>query len=444
MAKKKHLHLLGINGAGMAGIALHAANQGFEISGCDPGSLNPIVEQLGVKVDSQHDPSHVKDADLIGASTAIGDDHPELTAAVKKKTPVLRRDALLREVTDGKKVISVSGTHGKTSTSAMVAHILLNCGVDASFLVGGNAPTLGGGAGVGKSDWFVLEADESDASFLGPKTDVAVITNVEPDHLDFYGSYESLQAAFAKFASSARRAIICSDSIDATPLAENSNVISYGTTAGSDVSVQLHHEGAHVTGKDIDVQIELPVPGMHAILNATAAVLAAREAGVDPEKAVDALQSFANVDRRFTVRHQENEITIVDDYAHLPTEIKAVISAANSIPHDRLLIAFQPHRYSRTATIGYSFGDAFVGADQLIVTDIYPAGEQPLPGIDGKTIVDAVLNTNPSQQTAYIPNREDLTRFLVDRLIPGDLLLTLGAGDITQLSEEISEQWQKK
>jgi UDP-N-acetylmuramate--alanine ligase len=431
MAKaQKHLHLMGINGAGMSGIAVHASAIGYKVTGCDAGDpKNP------------HDPKHVENADLIGASTAIKDDHPEIVAAKKKKVPVLRRDALLREITNGKRVIAISGTHGKTTTSAMTAHILRECGVDASFLIGGNAPTLGGGAGVGKDDWFVLEADESDASFLGPQAEIAVVTNIEPDHLDFYGSYDGLIAAFSKFVSNAKRAIVCADSPDAQSLSDD--VITYGFNDGTaEFQLTGRSPKANLKGPHVDVTLGLAVPGKHALLNAAAALLAAYEVGINPKDAAKALKTFANVDRRFSVRSNTNDITIIDDYAHLPTEVEAVIDAARELQPRRLVVAFQPHRYSRTQSIGKEFANSFVGADLLVVSDVYAAGENPREGIDGKIIVDAVLDEHPSTQIAYIPNRDALAPFLVHRLRAGDLLLTLGAGDITKLSEEITAQWQ--
>lgn len=438
----KRLHLMGIAGAGMTGIAIHAAHNGAIVSGCDPSGSNDELDQAGIKVFDEHSPSHISECDVVGASTAIDNDHPELVEATSQGIARLRRRELLAAITDEKKVISVSGTHGKTTTTAMIGHILRELTIDTSFLVGGKAPTLGGSVGVGNSEFFVLEGDESDASFLGPKVHTAVVTNIEPDHLDFYGSFEALLNAFQEFVQKASVGVVCIDSSNAQYLADLPQVITYGTNDKADfqitdIELEGNHSKATIRSGDSKFEIALSIPGIHAIRNATAALISSGFS--DSPEAQTALSTFQNVDRRFSVRSSSNDITVIDDYAHLPSEIEAVIAAARLQNPKRLIVAFQPHRFSRTKELHEQFSESFNGSDEVIVTEIYPAGEAPIAGITAQLIVNDVEKNSPNQKISYIPNRNELVRYLANELQPGDTLLTLGAGDVTKLSDELRE-----
>jgi UDP-N-acetylmuramate--alanine ligase len=342
--------------------------------------------------------------------------------------------------------ISVAGTHGKTTTSAMLATILVGTGQAPGWVVGAPIPGLGRSSTWGGDGPLVVEADESDGTFLALPTTVALVTNVEPDHLEHWGGFEPLVAGFRRFLDAADRRVVCADDPVAADLAAAIGAVTYGTAAGADyrledvasvrhqVSFRLVHEDETVA------KVELAVPGVHNARNAAGAIVAAAQVGVAPADAAAALAGFAGVARRFEHRGDWHGVTFVDSYDHLPGEVAAVLKAAADGGWDRVVCVFQPHRYSRTASLWRSFADAFVDADLVAITDVYAAGEPARPGISGKLIVDAVLDAHPWQSLAWLPHLDDVEKWLRATLRPGDICITLGAGDLTTLPSRFTEE----
>ena len=418
----QRVHVVGVGGAGMNAIATVLATMG-------------------------HRAENVGDVDAVTISTAVPASNPEVVAASERGIPVLRRAEVLAAISATRRTVSVAGTHGKTTTSSMLALVLVEAALRPSFIVGGELNEIGTGAVWDDGDWFVVEADESDGTFLELPTEVAIVTSVEPDHLEHYGGRDALVDAFDRFLAAARVRIVCADDAGAAALGRAHESVTYGVAeeatyrmvdvARSRTSTHfgIEHEGARVA------DVRLPVPGLHNARNACAAFVAGITVGSTPEAAVRALARYAGVARRFQFRGERNGVTFVDDYAHLPTEVAAALAAAADGAWHRIVCVFQPHRYSRTASLWREFADAFTEADVLVVTDIYGAGEAPRPGVTGKLVVDAVLEAHPEQRLAYLPGRVDLVPYLRRVLRPGDLCLTLGAGDLTSLPAEfLSEE----
>jgi UDP-N-acetylmuramate--alanine ligase len=357
---------------------------------------------------------------------------------------VLSRADLLSAVAAGRRTIAVSGTHGKTTTSAMLATALDGAGLAPSFLVGGLIGGLGTGARWSDGEWLVVEADESDGTFLRLSPEIAVVTSVAPDHLEHWGGFDALTEAFGRFLDRASGpALACADDQVAARLGAAAGALTYGTEEGAQfravdvelgpaaVTFAVEHGGSRLG------PVRLPLPGLHNALNATAAVAAALLAGAPFEAVAASLARYPGVARRFQHRGEAGGVTFVDDYAHLPAKVAAAVTAARGGGWRRVVCVFQPHRYSRTEALWRDFATAFCGADLLVVTDVYGAGEAPRPGVTGKVIVDAVLEARPTQQVAWLPGREDVVAYLRARLRPGDLCLTLGAGDVTTLPDDL-------
>jgi UDP-N-acetylmuramate--alanine ligase len=353
---------------------------------------------------------------------------------------------MLAGLSRGSRTYGVSGTHGKTTTTSMLAVILEQAGCDPTYVIGGDLNEIGSGARSGAGDAFVAEADESDGSFLLLAPQVAVVTNIEADHLDFYrGGDSEIRAAFADFFAASDVAIACGDDEGVRVSLElaGAHALTYGLghendavlTAMTDPETTGGSAGIlRIDGEEL--RLDLRAPGVHNLLNASAALLAAREAGVDPETAVRGLQAFSGVRRRFEFRGSARGARFVDDYAHHPTEIAATIAAARSTTEGRLVAVFQPHRFTRTQALWQGLGEALAGADVAVVTDVYAAGEEPIPGVTGKLLVDALAANGSSRRLVYLPRRIDVSRFLADEITEGDLVLTLGAGDITMVADE--------
>jgi UDP-N-acetylmuramate--alanine ligase len=441
-------HIVGIGGSGMSAIAEVLAAMGHVVSGSDLRASAGLdrLASLGVTVHVGHDAAHVADVDAVARSTAIRDDNPEVLEAHRRGLPVLRRAEILTAITATRRTIAVAGTHGKTTTSSMLALALREAGLAPSFIIGGDLNEVGSGAVWDEGDWLVVEADESDGTFLELHAEAAVLTSAEPDHLEHYGGVQPLLAAFDSFvADRPGPVVVCADDDEARRIAARHGTATYGMHAdaryriddlradGSVSRFLLRHQG------EVLVEVELPVPGHHNVRNAAAAVALAHALGADPEAAARALRRFAGVARRFQHRGVVGGVTFVDDYAHLPTEVAAAIEAAREGEWGRIVCVFQPHRYSRTASLAADFADAFEGVDLLAVTDIYSAGEAPRPGVSGRLVLDAVLDAHPWHQVAYVPRRDDQVAWLRSTLRPGDLCLTLGAGDLTSLPDVIQE-----
>ncbi|MCD9622480.1 UDP-N-acetylmuramate--L-alanine ligase [Rhabdothermincola salaria] len=444
------VHVVGVGGAGMSAIAEVLAAMGHRVSGSDLKE-SPGLERLralGIDVTIGHAGDNVPDdADFVAVSTAIPARNTEVRAAEARGVPVVRRAELLAAVAATRRALAVAGTHGKTTTSSMLALVLVEAGERPSFIIGGDVNEIGSGAAWDSGEWFVIEADESDGSGFALPRHGCIVTNVEPDHLEFHGSVEALHAAFASFlAATPGPRVVCADDPVASALGRAHDAVTYGTAADADyrlVDLQSGRGGVrfdlHRRGQLLG-EVVLPVPGAHNARNAAAAVTLALELGVDFAPAAAALARFAGVARRFQFRGEAAGVTFVDDYAHLPTEVGAALGAALDGGWSRVVVVFQPHRYSRTEALWPEFADAFEGADAVVITDVYASGEMPRPGISGKLVVDAVLDAHPHRQVAYLPRRRDVVDYLTTRLRPGDLCLTLGAGDLTAAPDEVLDR----
>ncbi|MBL8778368.1 MAG: UDP-N-acetylmuramate--L-alanine ligase [Acidimicrobiales bacterium] len=446
LGRPRRVHVVGVGGAGMSAIATVLADMGHTVSGSDL-KASPGLERLrarGLDVTVGHTAEHLGEVDAVTISTAVPATNPEVVAARERGIPVLRRADALAAIAGTRRTIAVAGTHGKTTTSSMLALVLVEAGLHPSFIIGGDVNEIGTGAVWDSGEWFVVEADESDGTFLELGAEVALVTNIEPDHLEHYGSYDGLLAAFGRFlAEAAGPRIVCADDEVAARVGREVGAVSYGEADDADyrlVDPVVERNGTtfslHRRGVDLG-RLHLPVPGRHNALNATAALVTGLELGASFEACRAALERFAGVARRFEFRGEVDGITFVDDYAHLPTEVSAALEAASEGTWGRVVCVFQPHRFSRISDLWQDFGDAFGDADLLVVTDIYPAGEAPRPGVSGKLIVNAVLEADPWRALAYLPKRPDLVPYLRSVLRPGDLCLTLGAGDLTSLADEV-------
>jgi UDP-N-acetylmuramate--alanine ligase len=430
----------------MSALAEVLVAMGHRVSGSDLAA-SPVLDRLrdlGVQTVVGHAAEHLGDAEAVALSTAVPADNPEVVAARAAGLPVLARADLLAAVVEGRRTIAIAGTHGKTTTSAMLATALDGAGLAPSFLVGGTIGGLGTGGRWGDGEWLVVEADESDGTFLRLSPEIAVVTSVAPDHLEHWGDFDALTAAFGAFLQRCTGpALVCADDELAARVGAGPGALTYGTVEGADyravdvdlapagVTFAVEHAGSRLG------EVRLPLPGVHNALNATAALAAALLAGASFEAVAAALGRYPGVARRFQHRGEAAGVTFVDDYAHLPAKVAAAVSAAKGGGWRRVVAVFQPHRYSRTEALWRDFATAFEGADLLVVTDVYGAGEPPRPGVTGKLIVDAVLEARPTQPVAWLPERSDVVAYLRARLRPGDLCLTLGAGDITALPDEL-------
>ncbi len=456
LSHPRRIHIVGIGGAGMSAIALVLSGRGHHVSGSDLNQ-SPVVEQLaasGITVAVGHDAGNVSDAEIVTHSTAIPATNPELEIARANNLPVLRRAEILARLTSEWRTIAVAGTHGKTTTSAMLTSALQGAGLDPAFIVGGSLVDLDRGASIGSGDILVVEADESDGTFVELDSQAVIVTNVEPDHLEHYGGFEGLQKAFVQFVTEAPGPrVLCIDDPGAAALAglitDEPRPVTYGTAAEADWRIldplpTPTGISFTVASPQGEAQLSLAQPGMHNARNATAALATAVELGADLRLAAAALSAFGGVGRRFERRGEAAGVRLVDDYAHLPTEVEAAIAAARSLDPSRLVVAFQPHRYSRTEQLWSTFGDAFVGADVLFVTGIYSSGEAPRAGISGELIVGVVGDHHPEQDVRYVEKLDDLPAAMLAELQPGDLCLTLGAGDLTSVPDVILEGLQRR
>ena len=441
-----HIHIVGVGGAGMSAIATVLHAMGHRVSGSDlrESGVTERLRALGVEVAIGHDAAHVGDADLLTRSTAVGPDNPEVVEAQRRGLPVLSRAETLAGIAARRRCIAVAGTHGKTTTASMLALILVEAGLRPSFLIGGEVNEIGTNAAWDTGAWIVVEADESDGTFLHLVPDIAVVTNIEADHLDHYGSFDAVRRAFAAFLGSARHRVVGSDDAEAHAigLAVGADLVGLGDDATHTITSVVTGRSSvdfDLTGPDgaLVAHLAVAVPGLHNAKNAAVATVAALGAGASGVAATRALARFGGVARRFEFRGELDGVTYVDDYAHLPTEVRAALAAARNGDWGRVVAVFQPHRYSRTADVGSAFGQAFDDADVVVLTDVYGAGEAPVPGVSGRLVADAVRRARPDVELHYVPGRTELVGAVADLLRPGDLCLTLGAGDLTSLPDEV-------
>ncbi|HEY5154600.1 MAG TPA: UDP-N-acetylmuramate--L-alanine ligase [Acidimicrobiales bacterium] len=447
LTQPARVHVVGIGGAGMSAIATVLAGMGHQVSGSDLKDSTGLerLRALGVDVHVGHDAANLPAAlDAVTISTAVPARNAEVVAAGERGIVVLRRAETLAAIAATRRSIAVAGTHGKTTTSSMLALVLIEAGLRPSFIIGGEVNEIGTGAVWDEGELLVIEADESDGTFLELPRFGSVVTSIEPDHLEFYGGFEPLKAAFGRFlAETPGPRVVCADDELASTLGRAAGAVTYGTAPGADyrmTDLQSGRGGSSFgvthAGQDLG-RVQLPIAGDYNARNAAAALVMGMELGASFEAGRKALARFAGVARRLEYRGEVDGITFIDDYAHLPSEVASVLSSTRTGGWGRVVCVFQPHRYSRTEALWRDFADSFGDADVVVLTDIYPSGETPRPGISGTLVAQAVLDAHPWRRLAYLPRRADIVAFLSAELRPGDLCLTLGAGDLTSMPEEI-------
>ena len=452
----RRLHFVGAGGVGMSGIAeILLQSTPLEISGCDLARSEGIarLEALGAKIAIGHHPSHVDDADLLVISSAVGESNPEVEAARAKGVPVIRRAEMLGELMRIKQGIGVAGTHGKTTTTSLTGMVLTEAGFDPTIVVGGQVHILGTNARLGKGEYLVAEADEYDRSFLELTPVVAVITNVEADHLDTYRDLLDILDAFAAFANRVPfygSVVLCADDPGARSLVPRikRRVVTYGQSVeASLVAKDVRLEAGGTSFEVVDSAqgrlgtARLRLPGRHNVANALAAVAVGRELSIPFPTIARALEAFTGVVRRFERKGERAGVLVVDDYAHHPTEIAATLEAARQVYPDRRLVAlFQPHLFTRTRDFSEEFGRALAAADTAIVMDVYPSRERPIAGVTGALVADAARRAANGRTVSYVPEKKAVVDWLEQTLVSGDLLVTLGAGDVVKFGEEYLER----
>jgi UDP-N-acetylmuramate--alanine ligase len=446
----KKVHFVGIGGIGMSGIAEILLDQGFAVTGSDraPSENTERLTSLGAAVFIGHAAQNVQsDVDVLVYSSAVPPENPEIREAQKRKIPVIRRAEMLAEVMRLRYGIGIAGTHGKTTTTSMVGLVLIEGGSDPTVIVGGRLRGLAGSnARLGRGDFIVVEADEFDRSFLSITPTIAVLTTLETDHLDCYRDLEDIKAAFVQFAQKVPFygfVVLCLDEPalqDIMPKLKK-KIVTYGLNGQADLqAVDIVHRANRTTftavygGKDLG-SIELQIPGKHNVQNALAAVAVGLQLGVPFAKIKTGIERFTGVFRRWEVKAEVGGITVIDDYAHHPTEIRATLAGAKAGWRRRVVCVFQPHLYSRTRDFYDEFGRAFFNADVLVVTDVYPAREEPIQGISGELIVNAAREFG-HKQVHYVPDKKNVPAFLMSIKQQGDMIITMGAGDIWKYGEE--------
>lgn len=449
---KQHLHFTGIGGIGMSGIAEVLLNLGYTISGSDQ-KLSPTTEhlaQLGAKIFEGHAAANINGAKALVVSSAVDEQNAEVQEARRLQIPVIPRGELLAELMRLKYGIAVGGSHGKTTTTSMIATILNHAGLDPTVVVGGKVRTMGGtNARVGRSDFLVVESDESDGSFLKLAPILAVVTNIDREHLDHYSNLDVIRRSFTEFINKVPfygAAVLCSDDENVQGILPDvkRRTITYGCNTQADFRIDdvvcgdfstrftLHQRGVSLG------EFALNIPGEHNVMNATAAAAIAMELGVTPDVVRQGLALFAGVDRRFQVKGQEDGVTVIDDYGHHPTEIRATLQAARSCRADHIHVLFQPHRYSRTFHLMDDFARAFHQADRLYVLDIYGASEKPIEGVTSEALVER-LRQFGHKGVEYVDSVPHGVERVCAEVLPGDLVITLGAGSVSQASDLILE-----
>lgn len=457
MGKKEHVHFVGIGGYGMSAIARVMIELGYEVSGSDVAE-NRLVENLkerGAQVTIGHDASNVNGADIVVYSTSIAADNIERVTAEKRGIETIHRSKMLARLLNRKKGIAVAGAHGKTTTSSMIAQTLETCGVDPTYIIGGEIVSLKGNAKAGKSEYVVAEADESDGTFLEYYPHLAVVTNIEKDHLENYdGDFQQLVQAYRHFLGQVRpegTAILCWDDPYVREMREHvkGKVITYALNQEADYTATNIRENKREISFTVLHQqkalgeVTLSIPGYHNVSNALAAIIVCLEVGVPFSQISEALYSFLGAKRRFQIIGEEDDILVVDDYAHHPTEIKATLQAAKALDK-RIVVVFQPQRYSRTHLLMDEFSQAFSDADEVIINTIYaPPGEKPIPGVTAEKLAELIrVNSNPN--TRFFKTKEEVVQYLLDQVRSGDLVMTMGAGDIWRVAQQYVEFLKEK
>ena len=466
LGKTRHVHFVGIGGIGMSGIAELLANLGYAVSGSDEkrSAVTDRLSTLGIRVDVGHDAAHVGEADVVVISSAVRATNPEVVDATRRQVPVIPRAEMLAELMRLRFSIAVAGAHGKTTTTSMIALVLERAGLDPTAVIGGRLSAFGSNARLGRGELMVAEADESDRSFLKLFPTIAVITNIDHEHLENYGGFEDLQQAFVDFANKTPfygGVVACLDDANLAAVLPRMTrrVITYGldsaaadviatdVTMGSmSVTATVKRRARRSTssrraGDSADTLVPLgtltlAVPGRHNLLNALAAVAVGMELGLSFDRVASGLKDFRGAERRFDVRGEPNGILVVDDYGHHPTEIAAVLAAARTLGRRRIVVAFQPHRYTRTASLIDAFGPALAAADHIILTDIYSAGEEPIAGVTLDAL-GAAVRRSVTVPVDVVPRLDDVVPAIVRVARPGDVVITLGAGSIGSVPDRL-------
>jgi len=454
----EHVHFIGIGGYGMSAIARVMLEMGYKVTGSDVvrAELTEKLAQKGAGIYIGHEAEHVRGADLVVYSTALPKDNVERKAAEDLNIPVLHRAQMLARLMNAGKGVAVAGAHGKTTTSSMIALVMETCGIDPTYIIGGEIVNVGTNAKAGKGEYVVAEADESDGSFLQYHPAMAIVTNLEPDHLENYdGDFNKLKAAYVQFLQQVKpggKAIVCIDDANLQEILpkvgsgslRDDQIVTYGIESDAQFrasDIQLGDRKVtftlHRGGEALGI-VELSVPGRHNVYNAMATIITCLEAGLPFETVAEAIRQFRGAKRRFHVLGEKNDILIIDDYAHHPTEIQATISAAKATGK-RIVAVFQPQRYTRTYFLLEQFSCAFGEADEVIITDIYsPAGEQQIEGVNSRRLVELIIK-NSNENTAYVPTKEEVLERLEATMKPGDLIITMGAGDIWKVAAALAE-----
>ncbi|MCK8823672.1 UDP-N-acetylmuramate--L-alanine ligase [Fuchsiella alkaliacetigena] len=449
MVDQKSIHLIGIGGIGMSGIANLLVELEYEVSGSDLKDSNILANLRckGAEISIGHQSQNVLGAELVVVSSAIPEDNPELKMAKEQEIPILKRAEMVARLMKDWKGIAISGTHGKTTTTSMITTILEKNNLDPTSLIGGKLGLIGGNSKLGSGDYFITEADESDGSLLFMEPEIGIVTNIEDDHLDHYGSRKKIEETFVEFLNKLPAqgvGIVCIDDPGVLSIIDQieSNLITYGLESEADLTAQqieLNNLSSQAViywqGQRLG-QLKLRVPGKYNLLNALAAIAQGLHIGLDFEEIATALYSFTGVGRRFEKKGEYRGATVVDDYAHHPTELQATLTAAKNADFKRVIAVFQPHRYSRTELLLEDFSKSFAQADEVIITDIYAAGEEPIPGLNSKQIVD-LINKSFFRKATFISELEGVYDYLQEVVEADDLVLTLGAGDVWKVGERL-------
>ncbi|HRT04550.1 MAG TPA: UDP-N-acetylmuramate--L-alanine ligase [Kiritimatiellia bacterium] len=436
------VHLMGVGGIGMAGVARLLAAKGLAVTGCDGGAPRTLawLRACGIPATTGHDPAHLDGVDWAIFSPALRSGHPERAAAEKKGIPLYRRGQVLPVLAEFWKTVAVSGTHGKTTTSSMIAHVLRACGADPSWCIGGELPPDGAPAGIGQSDWLAIEADESDGTLAHYAPEIAVITNVEFDHMEHFDSKEAMVDCFRAFARQARTVIFCADDPEAARIGAAAGGISYGFATGADFRGEILEAGPAGTRFAVrGAAVALPLPGRHNVLNALAALAACDRCGIALAAAAAALASFALPKRRFELVAEARGIRILADYAHHPSEIRALIDAAKQAGAERIWAVFQPHRYTRTLALGAEFPPAFAGVAGVILAPVYAASEPPLEGGTSDDLLRH-FRRHGRPPTELAQSLEEAAESVAARWKSGDWVLVVGAGDVEDVGLMLKEK----
>lgn len=458
--KSQKIHFIGVGGIGMSAIAKILLEKKYNISGSDlKESINTIrLKDLGATIFYEHDASNIRDADLVVVSSAINDDNVEVIAAKNKGISIIKRAEMLALIMpDSNKKIAITGTHGKTTTTSMLTKVFKVCGEDPTFVVGGNLSEteITGNAGMGSGKYFIFEADESDGSFLFLKPTIAVITSIEAEHMNYFGTMKRVKEAYLSFAKLVPKGSYIVINYDYEFCRElmkelqGIKIITYGLHENAEyrpINQRYHEKGSWyevVKGNKILGAVKLRVPGEHNIINSLAAIAISNEEGLRFSRVANALERFIGAKRRFQLIGKANGVLFFDDYAHHPTEIKATLKAAKAGWGRRVICIFQPHRFTRTQHLTEEFGESFGDADHVIISEIFSAGEEPIKNISGKNIVE-VIEKRTKKTPVYFPRKDEIAEYLVSIIQKGDIVITMGAGDIHTVGKEIYQRLKQR